>query len=614
MSLPATCQFNQEIGNLLKQKQYDKAIETYHRMLSSNIDPDVVTYNTMINLYVKTQRLSEALQLLDQMKWRLVTPSIVTYTSLIDGCGKCHSFEKALELYSEVRANEIEPNMHFFNALLNAAFLCGSLEYVDVFLGDLARTGIERNAVTYNTLVSGFLRVGMLGKLAQTVREMVENGIAVVPPTRTAIVGASVLICKVEEIEVYVGMLEGAGIVLDSYQKSEAVLALVAKGRLVCAFELAKRFRNVAIDVVVAITRLAGEYANFALLRLIRNFCDERRIDISEEMQMAVVDAHARLGNVEEVRVGSGGSATAQIDVIQCLLANTRTDEACAAAKALVQDSACTNVHLDRLFQLFSDRMLDETVITLFKLVRNRIGRLRNKASDCIVNAMLKTKIEADLVNQLRPSIVSLVQLIEAVPPEIASKLPWTPIIEDYVIPPPASLLFELMNELMKKGLKTQTWFAFHHFAKLGVSPSENSVELALQSQSEANNHDSLVFLWETVRHNNLHITSDLANSVLISALTNGHFAQAIQVKMDMEDNHIEMTAAAKIQFETHFRNMVMNSMPDIDESEYPSLLDQSPSRTRTRSRTCPRARADHFSVMEEISYRSAMLALGSDV
>ena len=77
MSLPAALRFNREIAQFAKQKQFDLAILCYKRMLASRIAPDVVTYNTMINLYVKTQRLSEALQLLDQMKWRLVTPSIV---------------------------------------------------------------------------------------------------------------------------------------------------------------------------------------------------------------------------------------------------------------------------------------------------------------------------------------------------------------------------------------------------------------------------------------------------------------------------------------------------------------------------------------------------------
>lgn len=114
MSLPAALRFNREIAQFAKQKQFDLAILCYKPMLATRIAPDVVTYNTMINVYVKMQRLEDAFALFEQMKSEAIDPTtIVTYTSLVDGCGKSGSFSMAMALYHEVTASPIEPNMHF---------------------------------------------------------------------------------------------------------------------------------------------------------------------------------------------------------------------------------------------------------------------------------------------------------------------------------------------------------------------------------------------------------------------------------------------------------------------------------------------------------------------
>ncbi|EAX93917.1 hypothetical protein TVAG_342340 [Trichomonas vaginalis G3] len=56
MSLPAALHFNQEIAQYSKQKMYDQACEVFEKMIQSGVQPDVVTYNTMINVLVKSQR------------------------------------------------------------------------------------------------------------------------------------------------------------------------------------------------------------------------------------------------------------------------------------------------------------------------------------------------------------------------------------------------------------------------------------------------------------------------------------------------------------------------------------------------------------------------------
>jgi hypothetical protein len=181
--------------------------------------------------------------------------------------------------------------------------------------------------------------------------------------------------------------------------------------------------------------------------------------------------------------------------------------------------------------------------------------------------------------------------------------------IENCGTTPVASDLFELMNSLMTKRLHSVAWFAFSHFVKLGVSPSANSIELALQSQSETNHHENLVFLLETARESGSRPSSDLANRVLISAIENGNLAQAFQIQLEMESSGVKLNDQAQALCASSF-----GSRGDGRQGvRAVQLVKEEQRRTRLRSRTFPSPKVDHCSGMEEISYRSAVLALGID-
>jgi hypothetical protein len=80
--------------------------------------------------------------------------------------------------------------------------------------------------------------------------------------------------------------------------------------------------------------------------------------------------------------------------------------------------------------------------------------------------------------------------------------------------------MFELMNESMKKRLWSCTWSVFVHFVKQGGGgcSSENSIELAFESQTSGSNHNNIYFfLLESVHEFGLTRSSNLANWRMIS-------------------------------------------------------------------------------------------------
>jgi hypothetical protein len=223
----------------------------------------------------------------------------------------------------------------------------------------------------------------------------------------------------------------------------------------------------------------------------------------------------------------------------------------------------------------------------------------------------MRTRIDAGSIFHLKPSLRSIIKLVEAAPPEVAAVVPWTSVIERCAVAALPSLLFELMNGLMRKGLHAAAWFAFAHFVRLGVSPSANSMELALQSLEPTNHHENLVFLLDTVRAAGEKPSSELASRLVLSAIDRGDLAQAFQVRLEMEGQGVEMSAPAKAAFSSRIGDAAARRPPVRVDGE---ILPES-KRTRSRSRTFPNLAAsiDQTSGMEEISFRSAFLAVGTE-
>ena len=57
-------------------------------MPKQGLNPDVVTYNTLMNELCKMGNVKEAIKLFQQMKGSNVVPNVITYSTLMDGLSK----------------------------------------------------------------------------------------------------------------------------------------------------------------------------------------------------------------------------------------------------------------------------------------------------------------------------------------------------------------------------------------------------------------------------------------------------------------------------------------------------------------------------------------------
>merc|ERR1719213_37554 len=80
-------------------------------MKAVHVEPDIITYSTIVKGYCLSGDVDRAFQVLEEMKrdGRFV-PDQILYNSLLDGCAKEHRVDEALQLLEEMRKNGVTPS------------------------------------------------------------------------------------------------------------------------------------------------------------------------------------------------------------------------------------------------------------------------------------------------------------------------------------------------------------------------------------------------------------------------------------------------------------------------------------------------------------------------
>ena len=92
---------NNRLKDLARRKQLTKAEQCFQRAKKANL-VDVHTYTSMLNVYVRVGAVDRALEAFREMRTRRLQPNVVTYTTLLKGLGADARFGIVLQLLDEM--------------------------------------------------------------------------------------------------------------------------------------------------------------------------------------------------------------------------------------------------------------------------------------------------------------------------------------------------------------------------------------------------------------------------------------------------------------------------------------------------------------------------------
>jgi len=124
---------------------YSLASKIVQNMRNSRLNPDVVTYNILIN---KAHDDGETESLIEQMRSEGITPNVITYNTLI---AKATDYDQAKNLIEQMRGEGITPDVITYNTLIAKAT---DYDQAKNLIEQMRGEGITPDVITYSTLIA----------------------------------------------------------------------------------------------------------------------------------------------------------------------------------------------------------------------------------------------------------------------------------------------------------------------------------------------------------------------------------------------------------------------------------------------------------------------------
>ncbi|KAK4480470.1 hypothetical protein RD792_013543 [Penstemon davidsonii] len=172
--------YNAMMGVYARNGRFPKVQELLDLMRGRGCEPDLVSFNTLINARLKSGPMSPNLgiELLSEVRRSGIRPDIITYNTLISGCSRQSNLEEAVKVFDDMEAHKCEPDLWTYNAMVSVYGRCGLSGEAERLFNELGSKGFYPDAVTYNSLLYAFARQGNVDKVKEICQEMVEMGFA----------------------------------------------------------------------------------------------------------------------------------------------------------------------------------------------------------------------------------------------------------------------------------------------------------------------------------------------------------------------------------------------------------------------------------------------------
>ncbi|CAL9124214.1 unnamed protein product [Musa acuminata var. zebrina] len=170
--------YNAMMGVYARTGRFAKVQELLSSMRDRGLEPDLVSFNTLINAKAKAGSLAPglALELLQEVRRSGLRPDAITYNTLISACSRMSNLEDAVSIFKDMEASECQPDLWTYNAMISVFGRCGMILEAERLFRELGNRGFSPDAVTYNSLLFAFAKECDAEKVERLCDEMVGAG------------------------------------------------------------------------------------------------------------------------------------------------------------------------------------------------------------------------------------------------------------------------------------------------------------------------------------------------------------------------------------------------------------------------------------------------------
>lgn len=138
----------------------------FDEMGQIGVDPNIITYSSLVDGLCKGGRSLKAMVLLDRMVAERCLPNTITYSSIINGLCKEGRLLEAVEVLDRMRLQGRKPDAGLYGKLIEGLCDSGRFQEAANYLDEMVLSGISPNRVTWSlhTRIHNMVVVGLCKK------------------------------------------------------------------------------------------------------------------------------------------------------------------------------------------------------------------------------------------------------------------------------------------------------------------------------------------------------------------------------------------------------------------------------------------------------------------
>ncbi|KAG4996144.1 hypothetical protein JHK85_027583 [Glycine max] len=177
-SQPDHVSYTTVVSALVKVGAMDRARQVLAEMTRIGVPANLITYNVLLKGYSKQLQIDKARELLKEMDDDAgIQPDVVSYNILIDGCILVDDSAGALSFFNEMRARGIAPTKISYTTLMKAFAYSGQPKLAHRVFNEMdSDPRVKVDLIAWNMLVEGYCRLGLVEEAKKVVQKMKESG------------------------------------------------------------------------------------------------------------------------------------------------------------------------------------------------------------------------------------------------------------------------------------------------------------------------------------------------------------------------------------------------------------------------------------------------------
>merc|ERR1719174_1776550 len=148
------------------------------KAMQPQVEPDIITYSTIVKGYCMSGDVDKAFQVLQEMKRDAKhSPDEILYNSLLDGCAKQHRLEDALNLLDDMSDMNVIPSNYTLSILVKLLGRSRRLNQAFTMVETICKEhGFRPNIQVYTCLIQACIQNRQLGRAIALHDEILNEG------------------------------------------------------------------------------------------------------------------------------------------------------------------------------------------------------------------------------------------------------------------------------------------------------------------------------------------------------------------------------------------------------------------------------------------------------